>query len=371
MALLAAAYLGLTVLALLAAGLLVVVGTAHLWAWSSVWRVAYRRDMVCRRAFPGQTLEARVAVENRKPLPAPWLEVVEDIPGGLLAPLVPASPRFLSLLWYRRASWTYRLVCQRRGCYRLGPAVLRGGDPYGLAAREATRGGEDEVLVYPRLLPLDQIGLPARAIFGRQRPPRSLYEDPSRMAGLRDYRPGDPRNRVHWKATARRGELQVKVHEPTTTPQALLVLAMDGLANPDSPEAEQLAELAISVVATLAHDGAGRGWAVGVFANGAPPVALWPAASPEQVSLILEGLARLRSECPVPLVESLGARRDAMAAGTTVVFVAAGVDAALVGFAADLCRAGHAIAFVPVGAEPTADVALAGWSVFPVRARGA
>ena len=364
-----AAYYGATAIALLAAACLLLAGLGWASAWLSTWGVQYARSLGAYRAFPGETIRARVRVANPKPLPAPWLEVAEDLPAALQPEKGPPR-RVLHLPWRSVAAWDYTLGCQRRGCYTWGPAQLRGGDPFGVAGRAVASGGADEIIVYPRLLPVGRIGLPARAIFGRQRPPRSLFEDASRMAGLRDYLPGDALNRVHWKATARHGALKMKVYEPTTTPQALLVLALDDLAAGEAVD-EELGEHAISVAASLAHEGAGLGWSVGLIANGRPPVVLGPSGGREQVPALLEALARLTLACDVALPKLLAAQRAAIPAGSTVVFVAAALSPALARSADELALAGHALAFVFVGREAEATGPTVGrWPAFqmPLRA---
>ncbi len=356
---LAAAYFGLVAMALLAAACLALVGLSWASAWLSTWRVYYERSLSARRAFPGETLRLCVRVANRKPLPAPWLEVGEELPAALLPAVGAPLRRLLHLPWHSAASWQYDLQCRRRGCYSLGAAALHGGDPYGLAARALAVGVAEEVIIYPRLLPLAQVALPARAILGRQRPPSSLCEDPSRLAGLRDYRPGDPVNRVHWKATARQGTLQVKVYEPTTTPLAVIVLAVEGLVD------EQLGEHAISVAATLAYEGAGLGWAVGLIANGSPAVALGPGAGRDQVPTLLEALARLHLTPALPLPAALAAAGRDLPAGATIIFVGAGLSPELLASATEVAAAGHALAFVLVAGEvPAGTLALGRWPVF-------
>lgn len=360
-----AAYYGVVSLALLAGASLVLAGLARLSAWLSTWRVTYARSLTSNRAFPGDTLVLRVCLANPKPLPVPWLEVVENLPPALASATPGGARRLLHLPWRSAAYWEYALACRRRGAYRLGAVELRGGDPYGLATRAITLAAEDEVLVYPRLLPLAALGLPARAIFGRQRPPHSLNEDPSRLGGLRDYAPGDPFNRIHWKATARQGRLQVKVYEPTTTPKAILVLAVEEFAG--SSQAEANGEWALSVLASLAHEGAQLGWAVGVFANGSPPLALGPGAGRAEMAAILEGLARLALRPELPLPALLAAERPLIPAGSTIVFVTASPGEDLLAAAQQLAAAGHAVAFVTVGrASPPPG----NWPAFAVAAEG-
>lgn len=364
-----ASYRGLTALALLAGASLLLAGLGWLSAWLSTWRVSYERRLSVHRGFPGETVEVEVRLLNRKPLPVPWLEVRETLPAALLPEDGSVrTSRLLHLPWRGVAKWRYNLTCRKRGAYTLGAAELRGGDPYGLATRAVLVPADDEVLVYPRLVPLAAFGLPARAIFGRQRPPRSLFEDPSRMAGLREYAPGDPFHRIDWKGTARHGALQVKVYEPTTTPQVLLILASEQFTG--QAERESQGEEAISIAASLAHEGTALGWSVGIVANGSPPVALAPSAGETQVATILEGLARLDLQASQPLAAFLTAERPYLPAGCTMVFVVAAADSSLLAAAEELAFGGHAIAFVLVGDDAEAASLAGRWPTFAVTPRG-
>ena len=72
------------------------------------------------------------------------------------------------------------------------------------------------VLVYPKVVPLEGYDLASRRPIGEVLLTHRLFEDPTRIAGVRGYEPGDPLNRIHWKATARTGSLHSKIHEPST-----------------------------------------------------------------------------------------------------------------------------------------------------------
>ena len=141
----------------------------------------------------------------------------------------------LSVRWYERVRRHYRVTCGARGFHAFGPATLRTGDVFGLATQEIDIPGEDYLLVYPKIVPLERLGLPARNPFGDVPLRRQwLFEDPLRTVGVRDYRPGDSPRRLHWKATARApGQaLQVKLFEPTTT-QRLHVAAQHQHRRPE------------------------------------------------------------------------------------------------------------------------------------------
>ena len=64
----------------------------------------------------------------------------------------------VSLSWFERARLRYRLRCNARGVFTIGPVLVRTGDPFGFAGREATLPVYDQVLVYPRIVPIERCG---------------------------------------------------------------------------------------------------------------------------------------------------------------------------------------------------------------------
>ncbi len=212
--------------------------------------------------------------------------------------------------------------------------------------RSSTLGATQQLVVYPRLVPLERLGLPAGFPLGERKPDRWIFEDPSRPAGVRDYRREDPFRHIHWKATARRQQLQVKLHEPTTTLETALFLGVDSFGvdsasdgategrtqiqgsisalGPRDPELTF--EYAVSVTASLAHRLIGRRHPVGLYLNGdgagsGDPVDLAPGASQEQLMQILELLAGVNSvaSCPVEVLLARVAPRLPWGASAIVV----------------------------------------------------
>jgi uncharacterized protein (DUF58 family) len=118
----------------------------------------------------------------------------------------------------------YQLECLRRGFYQIGPLVIENGDLFGLHRRYRIETRPGYLLVYPRQVSLEGYELVSRRPIGDVRMSHRLYEDPTRIAGVRAYEPGDPLNRIHWKATARTGMLHSKIHEPSTLSGATVVL---------------------------------------------------------------------------------------------------------------------------------------------------
>ena len=81
------------------------------------------------------------------------------------------------------------------------------GDLFGLHRRFRLETKPHFVLVFPQVVPLRGYDLASRRPIGEVRLTHRLFEDPTRIAGVREYQQGDPLNRIHWRATARTGTL--------------------------------------------------------------------------------------------------------------------------------------------------------------------
>ncbi len=321
-------------LALICALLLVTAGVAGLWSRWSLARVGYERRLSQARAFPGDELELTIRLTNRKLLPLASLQILDRVPANLAIDgrVLPAGSgnagtleRRTSLRWYESVVWRYKLRPKARGAYRIGPVQLLSGDPFGLYTSEATAETYSTLLVYPRLLSLEELGLPARNPLGDTRAP-SLLRDPMRVIGVRDYAPSDPLKDVHWAATARTGSLQSRVYEPTTARVLALFLDLDTFEYYYEGIDPELVERMISAAATLAQRGLEAGYAVGLYANGAPAehehLARLPAGrSPAQLGLIMETLARLTAYSVTPMANLLRLTAAELHPGATVLLV--------------------------------------------------
>ena len=362
-------------------------GLSFLWSRCALRGVSCERTMSAVRVFPGEMIELTLRLSNRKALPLPWISVCDRIPQGIDLPGVTADPgitpspqvaadpapptsleagdsagvdglplageeapgapapnlveRTTALSWYAAASWEQQVVCRRRGYYQLGPLAVTSGDIFGLYARTVVLKEPGAVIVYPRLYELAEMGLPARAFLGETRTPTRIFEDPTRTVGVREYLPGDSLRRVHWKATARQGRLQVKVLEPTTTHKAALFLVIDSLADCTEDEFE----LAVSAVASAARHLLERSGQVGLWVNSRPAdggrSARLPAAGgQDQLVQILEALAKVTRIAGVDFPAFFSAERENLSFGTTPVFTLARVDSASRAIIADLRDAG-------------------------------
>ncbi len=161
----------------------------------------------------GETVAVVVTVVNRGPLPVIWALLEDLLPRHALIykpPHLGVVGKRIQLTMLKKGGRTtllYQLECNRRGYYQIGPLVLETGDLFGLHRRYRVLSEPHFLLVYPEVVSLEGFELTSRRPIGEVRITHRLFEDPTRIAGVRTYQAGDPLNRVHWKATARRSIL--------------------------------------------------------------------------------------------------------------------------------------------------------------------
>jgi uncharacterized protein (DUF58 family) len=248
-----------------------------------LWYRYALRDLVIhqrvsqKRAFFGEAVTLSISVENRKLLPLPWLEVEDEIPIQLPLLTGRALPTYkvnrvalvntFSLWSFQRVTRRYQLGCSARGVFSFGPAVLRSGDPFGWLVREERVPARESLLVYPVVAPIESFGLPPRHPFGECATPRRLLEDPLRVAGVREYIRGDDPRRIHWKATARAGELRSKIYEPSSQYRLLILLDINTYQESWMGLDPEIQELTIATAASIAMWALDEGYHVGLLAN--------------------------------------------------------------------------------------------------------
>jgi len=121
-----------------------------------------------------------------------------------------------------QATLAYELDTSRRGTLVTGPLLLRRTDPLGLVVAERRLAGTASVQVRPRRLPVDM--LPSGRWRDLEGPTREISRGTATFHQLRDYVPGDDLRHVHWRATARTGDLVVREHVDTTKPEVVVIL---------------------------------------------------------------------------------------------------------------------------------------------------
>jgi uncharacterized protein (DUF58 family) len=239
------------------------------------WLGKVTANRTCDRltAEIGDEVEVEITICNSGWLPVPWVLLEDLLPRQALAQRPPRLRVLGKRLQIRmlpagkEVVLRYEMRCNMRGYYQIGPLVMESGDLFGLHRRYRVDAEPHFLLVYPKVVPLAGYDLASRRPIGDVRLTHRLYEDPTRIAGVRPYELGDPLNRVHWRATARTGTLHSKIYEPSTLAGATLLLDFhrEGYHRRGEPHRS---ELAITAAASLAYAVFQLGQQVGLVSNG-------------------------------------------------------------------------------------------------------
>jgi uncharacterized protein (DUF58 family) len=263
--------LGLFAYAMYALLGLIVVSRVLVNGWSG--NLSATRELSRERLKIGDSTAIVVVLENRSWIPVPWMLVEDLLPRRALIhspPNLQITGRRLQLVSFRgkaRKTITYQLKCNCRGYYQLGPLVAETGDVFGLYRRYRVLSEPSFLLVVPEVVPLEGFDIASRRPIGEVRMSHRLFEDPTRIAGVRAYQAGDSLNRVHWRATARTGVLQSKVYEPSTVAGATLLIDFHEQSFAADGEPVR-SELVVTAAASIAGAIFQMGQQVGLVTNG-------------------------------------------------------------------------------------------------------
>ncbi len=341
-------------------------GVARLWSRYSLTRLQYQRKLSAKKVFWGDQITLDISVSNSKMLPMPWIMVQEEVPRGVtfLKGRLSASHKsntevlssFLSLSWYHKVTRRYPIQCQKRGTFVFGPASISSGDPFGFFRKKIAYEDNSRLLVYPKILPLEDIGIPSRHPFGDLRIKRHLFEDPVLVMTTREYVSGDPLKHIHWKSTARLQRLQSRVFEHTTTIDMALFLDTRTAADTNywSIISPDFLETAILTAAAISNHSFNEGYKVGLYANeyyhqSEHLMKLAPSSNTDQFRNILEALAQIQGIPALTLDKLLIREARQMHWETTIVIITAVPTLELITTLKRFKRAGRRVAMVLIG----------------------
>ena len=335
-----------------------------MWRRFGLRRVTFARHIGPDRAFPDDVVSISLTLENRKLLPLAWLNLSDRFPVGLNYGDLELNPSsepnqytFDSLVsaWpFERVEHRFEAHCRKRGRYRFGPATLTTGDPFGFAMRHRAESHTNDLLVYPRILPIAHFGLPASHPFGEAPPVGLVPEDPLRFLGTRQYVPGDPPQQIHWRATARTNRLQSKTYERSANASLGIFLDLLGDPKPNDDDDEMNREWAISAAASIAAYGLDGEREVGLVSNaplvgGARSVRVTSSRQRAQLMHILELLAQIVPHAVRPIGPLLENEAHGLGWGATILVVTVRPSEPLVETLWRLQRRGFKVTVLVVG----------------------
>jgi uncharacterized protein (DUF58 family) len=266
-------------------------------------------------AQAGDMLRANYTVRNTSRLPKLWLEIHNPttLPVGLPGQAITIGPR-------GEKSWSVRVPLTRRGHFQVDPMALRTGDPLGLFESNAAVGGYSTVIVYPRVEALPGWRMPPAFIEGSHADKvRTPHTTPS-ATSIREYVPGDAYNRIHWKTSARKGELLVKEFELEQTADVWIFLDLDVTTHTGVGD-ESTLEYGVRIAASIAARALVENRKVALTASGAHISPIPADRGPRQYQKIMQALAAVMADGERPLDEVLVENVAKLRRGMTAVII--------------------------------------------------
>lgn len=292
--------------------------SAYLWVRQLAKHLKLQREMRFGWTQVGDRLEERFTLINTGLVPGLWVEVQDEttLPGYRVS-------RVTGIGGISRNAWITQGVCEQRGVFRLGPTTLMSGDPLGIYTVIIHDPRTADLMVTPPIVPLPSIEVAPGGRSGEGRPRPDAPERSASAAMVREYVPGDSLRWVHWKTTARRDDLFVRLFDGTPASDWWILLDLDR-RHQAGTGLNSTEEHAVMLAASLADRGLRLKRPVGLAANASRLVWETPREGDGQRWQILRALA-LASPGERPLSEVLARLRTSFGRHSSLILITANV----------------------------------------------
>jgi uncharacterized protein (DUF58 family) len=277
---------------------------SYLWARSMATHVSAERRLRYTAFQVGDEFEEHINLTNTSTLPVLWAEFSDhsNIPGYTVSSVRSAGGK-------SAIEWRARTLCQQRGRFLLGPWELTIGEVFGIFQVNQRYLDRKEIIVYPPLAPLPPELLPHTHSVGSHRQlHQALTAETINANTTRAYVSGDPLRRLHWRTSARKNDLFVKVFEPEASSNVWLVPDFDAAVHVgDGPDSS--VETMVILVASLASQLLQERLSVGLFTSTGESSVVLPRTGRPHLWPILRALAPLQAVADQPLTKTLSQAR--------------------------------------------------------------
>jgi uncharacterized protein (DUF58 family) len=264
------------------------------------YRLSCNRHLDPARVHAGESTDVHLELDNVSRLPSGVMLMEDALPYAL-----GGRPRFvldrIEPSGVREVSYTVR--SDVRGRFRIGPLAVRLTDPFGLCELHRSFSSFDDLVVTPRVDPLPPVRLGGDRSGGGEASVSALTSGTNDTT-TREYRYGDDLRRVHWRSTARVGELMVRQEEAPRQERATLMLDTRSAAHQGEGLGSSF-EWAVSALASIGVSLSRQGFTLNL-ATGHPLSAVVPGV-PVDESVLLDALAEVHASTE-PTVDRLVAQ---------------------------------------------------------------
>ncbi|MBN1875405.1 MAG: DUF58 domain-containing protein [Anaerolineae bacterium] len=315
------------------------IGLGGAWVLSFFWARTLARHLNLTRemrfgwAQVGDHLVERFTISNDGWAAAVWIEVKDES----TMPEYNVS-RGTGIKSHDSIRWHTEAVCNRRGLFILGPTRLETSDPFGVFNVTMVYPATRPLLVLPPIVPLPSIEIASGGRSGDARPRANAPDRTVSAGSVREYTTGDSRRWIHWRISARRNELYVRLFDGTPSGDWWILLDVDSHVQVGKG-IDATEEHAVILAASLADRGLRDRRAVGLVAHGEDLVWLPPQSGEGHRWEILRSLAMVKPGTR-PLSELLERVRPNLAQRTSIIIITPSVNTRWVESLVPLVRRG-------------------------------
>lgn len=308
------------------------------------------------KIFNGDNTVAGVVVENRSIFPL--IAYVYDYTSMVLS-YKQKETFFLFLPPKSKRVLKYRVIGTKRGDHHLGPTTVEFKDIFAKSFNTREYNTVDFITVFPSILPHGEIDKSILQPYGEIKNRLPIFEDLTKIQGIREYQSGDEIRKINWKISARHDKLYVNYYNPSVSSGSIVVLNLYhqdyDMKYPDFYE-----EFAIEFATTIIFELYNYHQEVGLVANGEVrrkvsltgksvidnPMGFFEipiSYGNTHISTIFELLARIYPQNKITLLQTLKNTSIQIPWGTAVVLITPKMDDETTLFLHELSRKGHEI----------------------------
>lgn len=237
------------------------------------YRLSCTRELLPTRVAAGDPARVGIRLDNVSRLPTSVLLLEDQLPYSL-----GGRPRFVldRLEAGGHRSVSYPIRSDVRGRFRIGPLSVRLTDPFGCCELIRAFSATSELVVTPAVWTLPNVRLGGEWGGGGETSSRAVASAGDNDVGTRTYRQGDDLRKVHWRSTARTGQLMVRQEQQNRLTRATVLLDTRATGHRGEGPGSSF-EWAVSAAASIALHLVRRGYAVALAGN--PLTAIAPASA--------------------------------------------------------------------------------------------
>ena len=293
---------GASELYMLAVACLALLGGSYLVVRWGNYRLACSRTLRPVRVSMGGRITVTIRLANSSRLETGVLLLEDKLPYQLGTPARFVIP---GIGGEDRQLLHYEVPATTRGRYTIGPLGVRLVDPFGLAQAGSELAGTSEVIVHPRVEPLTAPSLGGELASAATTRVRHLFSQGDEFYTTREYRDGDDLRKVHWRSSAKRGQLMIRQEERPWQARALIALDLRHAAHRGQGGHASF-ERAVSIAASMALRLGQSGYELALVTDDGHQVR--PPGGSDQATAVLDFLASVepsRLASLEPLAERL------------------------------------------------------------------